>query len=710
MNAFQSTAAFFNRPELTSPLRQKNRGLLHSLAFGRMQRTESMKSLKRSVSGRWENKAAIPECQLCSRAFGLLRRPHVCKECGEVVCGPCSSHTKEFPALGYAGPVRVCDRCFTLPSKEEISRQQAAMAVSEELDAATAKKRPQDGVGAGTGLSSVSQSKVAAVLQLTSDEDQPPRQVIASIGGAPPSSSEVPGPVSPPTSGVDEKQQQPTQAAATNEEARRARSGSRSSSTHQRRKSSGASGGPQQPQQQQRQQQGEAGERRLQRVARKGSAASGGPPEGYYGGHSTDDEAGAASAMLARRRSDAKPAAAAPQPSAAPAGAAVSNSDVPAPAQVVGPRRRRGSSDASVADSDIDVIVAGLRKTLRKKEFVAVEPSRSASAGDGGKKSSNKRGRRRKETGREDNSKSTATVSFVEQKKEPQDGAPLNAAANDKPSAPSGDDHAGWGGEVKDSDGSETQSYHGSSSDAGRARDVVSDGGSSDISGDGSRHSRDHESDNGGEKQPVDPALAAAAAAAEAESIAALQRFGRLNGRYALSLSFVKVIQGEGPTAAPVAYARQFKALGSAAGVKGHKVLSAAKKGAAGVKAGTRLTLQLTMRPAGDSKFIRGHIEDGGPFGPVSAAAAHDDAKRRRWVQSHLISAFVTECWPVAILDCLPLLACLLPPFFLLQDGWLRACAQLCDGTILAVVDFKVLPMGAQAHQFKLTGLVRDKC
>ena len=69
----------------------------------------------------WVNDDECTKCLSCRRDFGVFRRKHHCRQCGQVFCDDCSRRTKDLkrPAIrpGIAaetGPVRVCDTCYTL--------------------------------------------------------------------------------------------------------------------------------------------------------------------------------------------------------------------------------------------------------------------------------------------------------------------------------------------------------------------------------------------------------------------------------------------------------------------------------------------------------------------------------------------------------------------------------------------------------------------
>lgn len=65
-------------------------------------------------AGIWAPDSIATHCTACSKEFGLTRRKHHCRSCGEIFCKGCSEHT--LPLLNDQGqlgkPVRVCDRCF----------------------------------------------------------------------------------------------------------------------------------------------------------------------------------------------------------------------------------------------------------------------------------------------------------------------------------------------------------------------------------------------------------------------------------------------------------------------------------------------------------------------------------------------------------------------------------------------------------------------
>ncbi|XP_055695796.1 RUN and FYVE domain-containing protein 2-like isoform X1 [Lutzomyia longipalpis] len=65
-------------------------------------------------SGVWAPDKLSSKCRSCNREFGITRRKHHCRNCGEIFCHNCSEQMAPLPnAQGQLGkPVRVCDGCW----------------------------------------------------------------------------------------------------------------------------------------------------------------------------------------------------------------------------------------------------------------------------------------------------------------------------------------------------------------------------------------------------------------------------------------------------------------------------------------------------------------------------------------------------------------------------------------------------------------------
>ena len=70
----------------------------------------------------WTPFDASDTCQRCANKFSWhstftsaaseARERHNCRNCGDLVCGPCSSQRQAIPRLGLSNPVRVCIKCY----------------------------------------------------------------------------------------------------------------------------------------------------------------------------------------------------------------------------------------------------------------------------------------------------------------------------------------------------------------------------------------------------------------------------------------------------------------------------------------------------------------------------------------------------------------------------------------------------------------------
>lgn len=68
----------------------------------------------------WVPDTERTHCASCNKAFGMFRRQHHCRQCGDIFCDACSKKTKDLshPARrnsndNSGGPYRVCDNCYS---------------------------------------------------------------------------------------------------------------------------------------------------------------------------------------------------------------------------------------------------------------------------------------------------------------------------------------------------------------------------------------------------------------------------------------------------------------------------------------------------------------------------------------------------------------------------------------------------------------------
>lgn len=62
----------------------------------------------------WVKDESAKSCYLCSKEFGLFRRKHHCRNCGNLACSECSENMVLIPDSTYTGRERCCDDCYNL--------------------------------------------------------------------------------------------------------------------------------------------------------------------------------------------------------------------------------------------------------------------------------------------------------------------------------------------------------------------------------------------------------------------------------------------------------------------------------------------------------------------------------------------------------------------------------------------------------------------
>ncbi|XP_067935312.1 RUN and FYVE domain-containing protein 2-like [Watersipora subatra] len=60
----------------------------------------------------WADDNEVTNCKGCEKTFGLARRKHHCRNCGDIYCDECSNQKMMLPSSSK--PVRVCDNCNTI--------------------------------------------------------------------------------------------------------------------------------------------------------------------------------------------------------------------------------------------------------------------------------------------------------------------------------------------------------------------------------------------------------------------------------------------------------------------------------------------------------------------------------------------------------------------------------------------------------------------
>lgn len=71
----------------------------------------------------WVPDKEAKSCTACQNGFGLFTRKHHCRLCARLFCDECTSKGQVMPDLGYYTPVRVCDTCFGMESRDPLGDQ-----------------------------------------------------------------------------------------------------------------------------------------------------------------------------------------------------------------------------------------------------------------------------------------------------------------------------------------------------------------------------------------------------------------------------------------------------------------------------------------------------------------------------------------------------------------------------------------------------------
>lgn len=63
-------------------------------------------------------------CFRCRAEFGIFKRKHHCRACGQIFCNTCSSREMYLPQFGIEKNVRVCDICYdkNAPTKQTLPK------------------------------------------------------------------------------------------------------------------------------------------------------------------------------------------------------------------------------------------------------------------------------------------------------------------------------------------------------------------------------------------------------------------------------------------------------------------------------------------------------------------------------------------------------------------------------------------------------------
>ncbi len=118
----------------------------------------------------WTEDSDANTCFICACSFGLITRRHHCRQCGQVVCDPCSQNRKMLESSRTGQLKRVCLRCWD-GTQSAAARRLAA------------EERAQGGPsGMGGGGGGGSSSSPRAPVPVARLPDVPEKEAVAALG------------------------------------------------------------------------------------------------------------------------------------------------------------------------------------------------------------------------------------------------------------------------------------------------------------------------------------------------------------------------------------------------------------------------------------------------------------------------------------------------------------------------------------------------
>jgi hypothetical protein len=123
----------------------------------------------------WTEDSDANTCFICACSFGLITRKHHCRQCGQVVCDPCSQNRKLLESSRTGQLKRVCLKCWDGTQSANQRRLEAA-----ERSGAMSAPGSGGGGGGGGGAGSSSGSPRAPV-PVARLPDVPAEEAIAAL-------------------------------------------------------------------------------------------------------------------------------------------------------------------------------------------------------------------------------------------------------------------------------------------------------------------------------------------------------------------------------------------------------------------------------------------------------------------------------------------------------------------------------------------------
>ena len=91
--------------------------------------TQGYVSIEKSIQLLWADDSHFTKCKRCDRAFGLFRRKHHCRVCGNIYCDVCAN---EYRLISSVTTSRMSRCCLDCAKRIDILEDSNMVAVNEE--------------------------------------------------------------------------------------------------------------------------------------------------------------------------------------------------------------------------------------------------------------------------------------------------------------------------------------------------------------------------------------------------------------------------------------------------------------------------------------------------------------------------------------------------------------------------------------------------
>lgn len=115
------------------------------VALSQERHSRNAETDKQSIAPLWMPDSTASTCQKCRALFSLINRRHHCRNCGAIVCDPCSRRRYKLEHVDQRKQVRVCDGCYSFLSEDgQTSIRLASMRLAKGINPEDAQAGEED--------------------------------------------------------------------------------------------------------------------------------------------------------------------------------------------------------------------------------------------------------------------------------------------------------------------------------------------------------------------------------------------------------------------------------------------------------------------------------------------------------------------------------------------------------------------------------------